>query len=62
MVRAKKLFRLVGWLYTVKKLEAGFRSQVSCKWPFTVYVRGDVDNALILIGAIAIVTGAANDG
>jgi hypothetical protein len=31
MVRAKKLFRLVGWLCTVKKLEAGFRSQVSWK-------------------------------
>ena len=29
IVRAKKLFRLVGWLCTVKKLEAGFRSQVS---------------------------------
>ena len=27
MVRAKKLFRLVSWLYGVKKLEAGLRSE-----------------------------------
>ena len=38
IVRAKKLFRLVGWLYTVKKLEAGSQSQVSCTYRLTVFV------------------------
>ena len=37
IVRAKKLFRLVGWLYTVKKLEAGSQSQVSCTYRLTVW-------------------------